>query len=149
MESRKTYTEGPKAITIASPYGSAVPYVSEEEQHRLIVENWESFAAAGFDGFRQFGAGVIVVEENALDPTPEIHPFGRHKIWYATGFDAWLKEGRLVEEIKRLEEQMRQYDPAHVCLFLFLSEEEVAQIYVVESTLNPSTALARIKAMLN
>jgi hypothetical protein len=145
----RTYREGSEIIEITSP---GDPYHLDEReivQHRCIVENWESFAAAAYEGFRRFGIGAVIVEEDALSENQVRHPFLRHKIWYATSFEAWVKQGYEVGAGSWLEEQIQAYDPQSACMFIFLREDGHPRIYLVESTLKPAAALSRIKAFLN
>jgi hypothetical protein len=150
MKFRKsTYVEGSDIIEISAPETTHPPGTLEAEQHRTIVENWESFAAAAYEGFRRFGLGAIVVEEDKINQASVRHPFLTHVIWYATSVAAWAQQGLLRGVSTWVEEQMERYDPHDACMFVFLRENEEPRIYLVESTLTPAQALSRVKALLN
>jgi len=144
-----TYVEGSEVIEISMPETVQPSAAVEAEQHRTIVENWESFAAAAYEGYRRFGAGAVVVEEDKVNHSGVRHPFLTHVIWYATSVAAWAEQGLLKGSSEWIEEQMACYDPRAACMFVFLREDAEPRVYFVESTLTPSQALTRIKALLN
>ena len=144
-----TYVEGSDVIEISMPETAQPSNALEAEQHRTIVENWESFAAAAYEGFRRFGAGAIVVEEDKINQAGVRHPFLTHVIWYATSVAAWAQQGILKGVSGWIEEQIERYDPRGACMFVFLREDEEPRVYLVESTLTPAQALTRIKALMN
>lgn len=144
-----TYVEGSDIIEISMPETVESSNGMEAEQHRTIVDNWESFAAAAYEGYRRFGAGAVVVEEEKVNQASVRHPFLTHVIWYATSVAAWAEQGILRGASGWIEEQMERYDPTLSCMFVFLREDEEPRVYLVESTLTPSKALSRIKALMN
>ncbi|HET6568916.1 MAG TPA: hypothetical protein VFG50_13200 [Rhodothermales bacterium] len=150
MEFRTTtYIEATGTVEIISPAVSAVPGKLEAEQHQLIVEHWESFAAAAYEGFRRFGAGAVVIEENKNHSEEIRHPFLRHMIWYAAGLDAWIGRENLQDAVKYLDVHLDAYDPSDACVFVFLREKAPTRVYLARGPVSPAQALTRIKSLLN
>ncbi len=150
MQYRKsTYIEDDGVMEILMPPASSASDPVEDEQHQFIRRNWESFAAAAYEGFRRYGVGALVVSENPQGERRVPHPFAAHSVWYATTLEGWTDLGRSEEAVLWWREQTEAYDPREACLFVFLREGEPPRLYRVQGSVRPVEALTRMRSMLN
>ena len=149
MSAKKTFISGSDVIEIASrpdgPGGDAV----EARQHRFIVDQWDRLAAAAYEGFKRFGVGAVVLEEEPRRGSAVEHPFAVYDVWYATSFSAWMRRRLQEDQAGWAEAQFETYDPGEAGVFMFLRKGKAARTYLVEATLTPPEAFKRAKALLN
>ena len=149
MPLKKTFISGSDVIEIAScpdgPRGDAV----EEGQHRFIVDQWDRLGAAAYEGFRRFGVGAVVLQEDAERESPVEHPFAVYNVWYATSGSAWMRDRLKSDRAAWAEAQFETYDPREAGVLMFLREGEAARTYLVVATPTPPEAFERMRALLN
>lgn len=149
MSIKKTFISGSDVIEIASRPGGLGGDAVEAGQHQFIVDQWDRLAAAAYEGFRRFGVGAVVLEEDAGRASKVEHPFAVYNVWYATSFSAWMRRRLKDDQAGWTEAQFETYDPREAGVFMFLREGEAARTYIVEATLTPPEAFERVKALLN
>lgn len=123
---------------------------------QFIAEHWPSLAAAAYSGFRQHGAGVVVLFGEAegeslmerLRPGRRAAPFRVHRLWYATTLQA--VPTRVAQWRGAWEaEQLERYDPELEGVVLFVEGREVPCGYRAGGMLRPPAAHLRMQATLN
>jgi hypothetical protein len=150
MESRtSTYPNGGDLITITTPVYRLGNQHVEDEQHQFVTEHWRGLAASSYQGFKNLGIGVVVVEEPDALAGDRQHPLVSLTVRYAAQGGGWVHEAFGEEVLLWLDEQLQTYDPSEEGLFVFLREDVHPRLYRAGGTPRPPQALRQVKAQLN
>ena len=127
----------------AEPSRSALK--REPAHHTFLADHWSQLAAAAYGGFREHGAGAVVLRREAGPRLWRPRPFEPERLWFATqahvipgglDFDGW--EAGLIET----------YDPEREAIVVF-SEGGAVSGYLAAGTLAPPQAHVAAAARLN
>ncbi len=113
----------------------------------FLADQWEGLAAAAYGGFREHGAGAVVLWRDEKPRLWRPRPFEPERLWFATqahvipgatrmDFDGWVAD--LIET----------YDPEREAIVVF-SEGGAVSGFLVSGTLAPPQAHVAAGARLN
>ena len=135
-------------VTIgAAPEPSRAARRREEEHLAFLADHWPQLSAAGYTGFREHGAGAVVLWREGAPRRWRPRPFEPERLWYTTQahvlpgateahFDGW--EAKLIET----------YDPEREALVVF-AEGGLICGYLVRGSIAPPEARREAGARLN
>lgn len=151
MKSRTAtfFTSESDLVEIAMPPAPAAGDYIENEHHQFISDHWQGLAAAAYEGFKQFGIGVVIVEEPAAPSEAVDNPLTAHQVRYATGEGPWMHQTFAETTLQWIEWQLQTYSPSESGLFIFLRADTRPRIYRAGSSLTPPEALRQVRAKLN
>ncbi|OZC02933.1 hypothetical protein [Rubricoccus marinus] len=119
----------------------------EPAHQTFLADHWDQLAAAAYGGFREHGAGAVVLWRDDKPRFWRPRPFEPERLWFATqahvipgasrvDFDGW--EAELIET----------YDPEREAIVVFVEGGTIAG-YLVSGTLPPPEAHVAVGARLN
>ncbi|MEM1056698.1 MAG: hypothetical protein AAGI52_14345 [Bacteroidota bacterium] len=119
----------------------------EDAHHSFLASHWAELKGAAHTGFREYGAGTVVLWREAEPRRWRPRPFEPERLWYTTqvhvlpgateaDFDGW--EARLIET----------YDPSTEALVVFVEGKTITG-YRLQGTLSPQEARERVGRQFN
>lgn len=146
-----------RSTTIVTPEGLVTiesrPDVSkkrrrrEAEHHRFLADHWAELKAAAHGGYREFGAGAVVLWRDAPPRRWRPRPFEPERLWYTTQIH--VLPGATEEDFSGWEaDQLETYAPETEALVVFVEGPQITG-YRLRGSLPPAEAHRRSTARFN